>query len=374
MRGHPGAGSYTGPRMTGVKELAEQIVAGDRRALARSITLVESTRPDHREQAAELLDTVLPETGDAVRLGITGTPGAGKSTFVERLGTRLTAPAAGADTPAHRVAVLAIDPSSRRSGGSILGDKTRMEQLARNPHAFIRPSPAAGTLGGVARRTREAALLCEAAGFDVIVVETVGVGQSEIAVADMVDCFLLLAAPGGGDELQGIKRGIMELADVIVVNKADGDLLPAARRAVADYRHAVHLLRPKHVGWTVPVLAVSALEGTGIDEAWAAIEDLEAQLRRDGSLDRLRSGQSVAWMLQEIREQLVESFRNDRRVTKMWDEVETAVRSGQRSPTTGARHLLAAHGAVEPGTDTPTGDVPPGSADTIDETIDEEPR
>jgi LAO/AO transport system kinase len=377
MRGHPGAGSYTGPRMSGVKELAEQIVAGDRRALARSITLVESTRPDHRERAAALLDAVLPATGNAVRLGITGTPGAGKSTFVEQLGTRLTAhgtKTGGADTgPAHRVAVLAIDPSSRRSGGSILGDKTRMEQLARNPDAFIRPSPSAGTLGGVARRTREAALLCEAAGFDVIVIETVGVGQSEIAVADMVDCFLLLAAPGGGDELQGIKRGIMELADLIVVNKADGDLLPAARRAVADYRHAVHLLRPKHVGWMVPVLAVSALEGTGIDETWAAIEGLEAQLRHDGSLDRLRSGQSVAWMLQEIREQLVESFRNDRRVTKMWDEVETEVRSGQRSPTTGARHLLAAHGAVETGADPPAGDVPPGPADTIDDTIDEEP-
>lgn len=367
--------------MTGMKALAEQLMAGDRRALARSITLVESTRPDHRDQAAELLDAVLPATGRAVRLGITGTPGAGKSTFVEQLGTRLTRhveTAGGTDTgetdghrggtgatrPRHRVAVLAIDPSSRRSGGSILGDKTRMEQLARNPDAFIRPSPSAGTLGGVARRTREAGLLCEAAGFDVIVIETVGVGQSEIAVADMVDCFLLLAAPGGGDELQGIKRGIMELADLIVVNKADGDLLPAAQRAVADYRHAVHLLRPKHVGWTVPVLAVSAQEGTGVDEAWAAIEGFEAQLRHDGRLDRLRSEQSVAWMMQEIREQLVEAFHNDRRVTKIWDEVETAVRAGQRSPTTGARHLLAAHGAVDPGAD---------RADTPADTIDEEP-
>jgi GTPase len=339
--------------------LAEQLMAGDRRALARSITLVESTRPDHRAEAARLLDAVLPATGKAVRLGITGTPGAGKSTFIEQLGTRLTEPAQGEgegrDAPqirGHRVAVLAIDPSSQRSGGSILGDKTRMEQLARNPNAFIRPSPSAGTVGGVARRTREAALLCEAAGFDVIVIETVGVGQSETAVADMVDCFLLLVAPGGGDELQGIKRGIMELADVIVVNKADGDLLIAAERAVADYRHAVHLLRPKHVGWSVPVLAASALNGTGIDEAWAAVEDLEAQLRRDGALDRLRADQSVSWMLQEIREQLVDSFRNDDRVTKMWSEVETSVRAGRRSPTTGARQLLAAHG-VEAG-DHPT--------------------
>jgi LAO/AO transport system kinase len=335
--------------------LAEQLVAGDRRALARSITLVESTRPDHRAQAAGLLDAVLPATGKAVRLGITGTPGAGKSTFIEQLGTRLTAPEHG-----HRVAVLAIDPSSQRSGGSILGDKTRMERLARNPDAFIRPSPAAGTLGGVARRTREAALLCEAAGFDVVVIETVGVGQSEIAVADMVDCFLLLVAPGGGDELQGIKRGIMELADLIVVNKADGDLLNAAQRAISDYRHAVHLLRPKHVGWQVPVLAASALGGTGIDEAWTAIETFEAHLRRDGALDRLRSDQSVAWMLQEIREQLVESFRSDEQVTKMWDEVESSVRAGRRSPTTGARHLLAAYGAA-------ASDGPAETADTIDE-------
>lgn len=239
-------------------ELAGLVRGGDRRALARAITLVESTRGDHRERATELVDAVLPGTGGAVRVGITGTPGAGKSTFVEELGTRLT-------KAGHRVAVLAIDPSSRRSGGSILGDKTRMERLARDPQAFIRPSPSGGTLGGVARRTREALLLCEAAGFDVVFVETVGVGQSEVAVADMVDEFVLLVAPGGGDELQGIKRGIMELADVVVVNKADGDLAPAAGRQVADYHHALHLLRPKHEGWVVPVLAASALEGTGVD-------------------------------------------------------------------------------------------------------------
>jgi GTPase len=317
--------------------VAGRVTAGERRALARAITLVESTRPDHRADAAALLDAVLPATGKAIRLGITGTPGAGKSTFIEELGTRLIA--AG-----HRVAVLAIDPSSRRSGGSILGDKTRMEALARNPDAFIRPSPAAGTLGGVARRTREAALLCEAAGFDVVIIETVGVGQSEVAVADMVDCFLLLAAPGGGDELQGIKRGIMELADIIVVNKADGDLLPAANRAVADHRHAVHLLRPKHPGWEVPVLAASALEGSGIDEVWAAVERLEAHLREGGALDRLRSDQAVAWMWDEVREQLLDAFRADPEVAARWGDVEAAVRAGRRSPTTGARNLLTAHG------------------------------
>jgi LAO/AO transport system kinase len=335
------------------ESLADRVVAGERRALARAITLVESTRADHRAEAAALLDAVLPSTGRSTRLGITGTPGAGKSTFIEELGSRLTA--AG-----HRVAVLAIDPSSRRSGGSILGDKTRMETLARNPDAFIRPSPSAGTLGGVARRTREAALLCEAAGFDVVIVETVGVGQSEVAVADMVDCFMLLASPGGGDELQGIKRGIMELADVIVVNKADGDLLPAANRAVSDHRHAVHLLRPKHPGWSVPVVAVSALQGTGVDEAWAAVGQLAEHLRSAGELERLRADQAVAWMWDEVREQLVESFRRDPRVAERWGDVEGAVRTGDRSPTTGARHLLAAHGTprAEPGE--PAGPGGPG--------------
>ncbi|MGH9229951.1 MAG: methylmalonyl Co-A mutase-associated GTPase MeaB [Acidimicrobiales bacterium] len=324
--------------MTDPEQLATRLVAGDRRALARSITLVESTRPDHRSEAAALLDGVLAHTGGAIRLGITGTPGAGKSTFIEELGGHLTA--AG-----HRVAVLAVDPSSRRSGGSILGDKTRMERLARNPRAFIRPSPSGGTVGGVARRTREAALLCEAAGFDVIVVETVGVGQSEVAVADMVDCFGLIVAPGAGDELQGIKRGIIELADVVVVNKADGDLLPAARRAIADYRQAVHLLRPMHAGWEVPVLATSALEGTGVDEVWAAVEKLVAHLREDDALDRLRAGQAVAWMWDEIRESLVDAFLHDARVAERWSDTQEAVRAGRLSPTSAARRLLGAHGA-----------------------------
>jgi GTPase len=324
----------------GAAALAEALRRGDRRALARSITLVESTRPERRAEAAALLDAVLPATGGAVRVGVSGTPGSGKSTFIDELGTHLTA--AG-----HRVAVLAVDPSSRRSGGSIMGDKTRMERLARDPGAFIRPSPSGGSLGGVARRTREAALVCEAAGFDVIVVETVGVGQSETAVADMVDCFVLVAAPGGGDELQGIKRGIMELADVVVVNKADGDLLPAARRAASDYLHAVHLLRPKHPGWSVPVVAVSALHGSGVDEAWDQVTRLDAHLRRDGALDRMRAAQSVAWMWDEIRERLVDGFRGDAEVARRWDTVEAAVRAGGLSPATAARDLLAAHGLEE---------------------------
>ena len=325
--------------MADPEHLATRLVEGDRRALARSITLVESTRPDHRSEAAALLDAVLARTGGAIRLGITGTPGAGKSTFIEELGGHLMA--AG-----HRVAVLAVDPSSRRSGGSILGDKTRMERLARDPHAFIRPSPSGGSVGGVARRTREAALLCEAAGFDVVVVETVGVGQSEVAVADMVDCFCLIAGPGAGDELQGIKRGIMELADVVVINKADGDLLPAARRALADYRQAVHLLRPKYAGWEVPVLATSALEGAGVDEVWSAVEKFVAHLREDDALGRLRAGQAVAWMWDEIREHLIDSFRQNTRVAERWSSTEAAVRAGALSPTTGARRLLEAHGVV----------------------------
>jgi LAO/AO transport system kinase len=320
-------------------QLARRLVDGDRRALARSITLAESTRPDHRSAAAALVDAVLAHTGNAVRLGITGTPGAGKSTFIEELGGHLTA--AG-----HGVAVLAVDPTSRRSGGSILGDKTRMERLARDPRAFIRPSPSGGSVGGVARRTREAALLCEAAGFDVIVVETVGVGQSEVAVADMVDCFCLIAAPGAGDELQGIKRGIMELADVIVVNKADGDLLPAARRAIADYRQALHLLRPKYAGWEVPVLPTSALQGAGVDEVWSAVEKLVAHLREDDALGRLRAGQAVAWMWDEIREHLIDSFWHEPDVAECWSETEEAVRTGRLSPATAARRLLAARGGA----------------------------
>src|SRR5205809_622347 len=233
-------------------DLARAVRDGGRRALARAITLAEPARADHRDDAVALLDKLLPATGDAIRVGISGAPGAGKSTFIEALGTNLV-------DHGHRVAVLAVDPSSVRSGGSILGDKTRMEELSRRPEAFIRPSPASGTLGGVARRTREAMLVCEAAGFDVVLVETVGGGQSEVAVAGMVDCFCLLLAPAAGDELQGVKRGIVELADLIMVNKADGVLEATARSTAAEYANAVHFLRPRSASWPVRVLTCSAL-------------------------------------------------------------------------------------------------------------------
>ena len=314
--------------------LADRLRAGDRRALARAITLVESTRADHRAAADRLLADVLPHAGRAVRIGITGVPGVGKSTFIETFGLQLIG-------RGHRVAVLAVDPTSQRTGGSILGDKTRMEDLGRSPEAFIRPSPAGSTLGGVARRTREAMLLVEAAGHDVVIVETVGVGQSETAVAGMVDTFLLLLLPGGGDELQGIKKGIVELADVIVVNKADGDLAGPARHAVAEYRHALALLRPALAGWTVPVLAASARAGTGVGEVWEAVGGHRAALGPHGLAAR-RSAQARAWLWDEIRETLVASFTGHGAVRGSLAAVEADVEAGRLTPGTGAARLLAA--------------------------------
>ena len=313
-------------------ELVEQVLAGDRRALARAITLVESTRADHRQDATTVLDGVLAATGTAVRIGISGPPGVGKSTFIEAFGTSLTA-------SGHQVAVLAVDPSSARSGGSILGDKTRMEQLARDPQAFIRPSPAGTELGGVARRTREALLLCEAAGFDVVIVETVGVGQSELAVADLVDVFVLLASPSGGDDLQGIKRGIMELADLVVVTKADGDLANAANHAAADLRRAIHLLRPKYDGITTETLLVSSTNGTGIGEVWHAIEEVHAHLESSGQLASLRAGQARAWLWDEIRSGLLDRFRTAHPRSDL-EAVEATVMAGQVAPGVAAQQLL----------------------------------
>jgi len=315
----------------------EALAAGDRRALARAITLVESTRPDHRAAARALLDEVVPRAGGALRLGISGAPGAGKSTLIEALGLH-------AIEQGHSVAVLAVDPSSSRSGGSILGDKTRMAELGRHPRAFIRPSPSAGTLGGVARRTREAMLLCEAAGFDVVLVETVGVGQSEVAVADLVDLFLLVASPAGGDELQGIKRGIMELADLIAVNKADGDLVGPSQRAAADLRRAVHLLRPKRPGWEVPVLRCSAITGEGVPELWEAVERSHDALRAQGHLEALRAEQSVAWMWSEVTADLLDALRAHPDVRDGLDELEAAVAAGTRSPASAAEELLRRFG------------------------------
>lgn len=317
-----------------VAELAEGIRARDRLALARAITLTESTRLEHRHQADALLDLVMPDTGNTFRVGISGAPGVGKSTFIDALGLYLVSDGD------HRVAVLAVDPSSARSGGSILGDKTRMAELARHENAFIRPSPSGGTIGGVARRTREAMLVCEAFGFDVVLVETVGVGQSEVAVDDMVDCFLLLVSPGAGDELQGLKRGIVELADVVVVTKADGEFASAARRAEADYRHAVQFMRPKRLGWTPPVLAVSAIEQTGVAETWRAVTDHQEGLRAKREIARRRARQATAWLWQEVREALVRDFTTDPAVTARLSVVENEVAAGIRSPTSAADVLL----------------------------------
>jgi LAO/AO transport system kinase len=313
--------------------LADAVRAGDRRSLARAITLVESTRPDHREEAAALLDELMPATGDATRTGISGAPGAGKSTFIEAFGLHLV-------DAGHQVAVLAVDPSSSRGGGSILGDKTRMEQLSRSPHAFIRPSPSKGTLGGVARRTREALLVCEAAGFDVVLVETVGVGQSEVAVAGMVDAFLLLLAPGAGDELQGVKRGIVELADLVVVNKADGALADLARHTAADYGHALHLFRPRTDGWAPRVLLCSALEGSGIGDIWTALADFMVAARASGALEHRRGEQAREWMWSEVSETLLDRLRSDARVRAELGALEADVVAGRIAPAAAARRLL----------------------------------
>jgi LAO/AO transport system kinase len=319
--------------MIDAESLAKRLISGDRRALAKAITLIESTRSPDRAAADALLAAILPKSGGAVRIGLSGTPGAGKSTFIEAFGTFLT-------KAGHKVAVLAVDPSSRRSGGSILGDKTRMERLSRDPNAFIRPSPAAGELGGVARRTREAILALEATGFDVVLVETVGVGQSETAVADMTDLFVLIHAPGGGDELQGVKRGIMELADMVVVNKADGDLLPAARRSAADLHGALHLMRPKHKGWTVPVLLVSALEEKGIAEVWQGIEAFRALLGAKG-LAAARSAQNLAWMRAALRDGLLAALDDDAEIAKLAQGLEADVAAGRVTPPAAAERLLA---------------------------------
>ncbi len=315
------------------EDIAAAILKGDRRALARGITLVESTRADHRNQALTLLELLAGQAGDALRIAISGTPGVGKSTFIESFGKYVIA-------DGHRIAVLAIDPSSTLSGGSILGDKTRMELLTRDPNAFIRPSPSGGTLGGVAARTREAMLLCEAAGFDVIVVETVGVGQSETMAAQMTDMFVLLLAPGGGDELQGIKRGIIELADLILVNKADGELEPIAAKAVSEYRLALQLIRPRSEHWQVPVEACSAIRDSGIGESWRLMRDYQQIMDEHGEVAIRRGAQAKSWMYAEINDELGRRFRADQRVRAQLKAVEAAVASGKLPPTTAALRLL----------------------------------
>ena len=321
------------PGLPDIAALAEALSRGDRRALARAITLVESSRPDHRPLADRLLEILLPRTGRSIRIGISGAPGVGKSTFIESFGLHVLA-------QGHRLAVLAVDPSSRLGGGSILGDKTRMTRLAGEAKAFIRPSPAGGTLGGVARRTREAMLVAEAAGYDVVLVETVGVGQSETAVADMTDMFLLMLLPGSGDDLQGIKRGIVELADLILVNKADGALKELASRTAADDQHALRLLHPASPGWTPEVQICSALEGLGIPEAWATIERFRATLG-DSAIAGRRAGQAKAWLRAELSDSLLALLAGHPRLRDRLPALEAEVAAGRLAPGAAARLLLA---------------------------------
>lgn len=314
---------------------ADGVRSADRAVLARAITLVESTRPDHRRQAQELLVDLLPEAGGAHRIGITGVPGAGKSTFIDKFGTMLTG-------EGHRVAVLAVDPSSNRTGGSILGDKTRMANLAVDPNAFIRPSPTSGTLGGVARATRETIVLMEAAGYDLVIVETVGVGQSEIAVANMVDCFLYLALARTGDALQGIKKGVLELADLIAVNKADGDREREAKSAARELAGALRLMTPPDATWTTPVLTCSALQGRGLAELWAAMGEHRQVLTRTGEFDERRRRQQVDWTWTMVRDTLLSRLHADPAVRDVVPEVERQVRAGELTATLAAERILEA--------------------------------
>src|SRR5271165_1192495 len=322
-------------RVTLALSLAKALRSGDRHALARAITLIESTRPDHRAAAEALLAAVLPDTGNSIRIGISGPPGAGKSTFIERFG--LEGIARG-----HRVAVLAVDPSSKRGGGAILADKTRMAELGRSPSAFIRPSSAGGSQGGAARRTGEAILLCEAAGFDAVIVESVGVGQSETAVAEITDLFVLILPPAAGDELQGIKRGIVELADLVLVNKTDGELTQAAQRTAADYASALRLIRPPGPEWAVPVRAVSALENRGIAELWDEVEGFRRALTATGAWQRRRHEQARAALWREIEQGLLENFRSAPGIAGRLSILEAEVSAGIRTPVAAARAALAA--------------------------------
>jgi LAO/AO transport system kinase len=319
-------------------DLAGRVLAGDRRALAQAITLVESRREADRGAAEALLDAILPRTGGAVRLGVSGPPGVGKSTFIEAFGLHLI-------EKGHRVAVLAVDPSSRVSGGSILGDKTRMAGLATRPQAFIRPSPAGDGQGGVAPRTREALLLCEAAGFDVVIVETIGVGQAEVAVADLTDMFILLLQPAGGDDLQGIKRGIMELADLLLVTKADGELAAAATRTAASYASALRLLRSPTPGWSPPVLQVSGITGTGVPGVWEAVERYRAALGAQ-TLAEKRAGQARAAFRRALGEELMALVHRDPRFAQRLAALEARVATGRITAAAAAHDALAGFRAV----------------------------
>jgi LAO/AO transport system kinase len=311
---------------------AKAIVAGDRVALGRAITLIESAKPEDQARAQRLLENLLPRTGKAIRVGISGVPGAGKSTLIDQLGLNLVA-------KDKKVAVLAVDPTSTRSGGSILGDKTRMGRLASEQGAFIRPSPAGDSLGGVTKTTRETIALAEAAGYDVVLVETVGVGQSETAVSSMVDVFVVVGIPGAGDELQGIKRGLLELADVIAVNKADGDQVERANRAAMEYRTALHILAAGNPGWSPVVLTVSARDNSGLDELWIKVEERHRALEASGALHARRAEQGVAWMREIFEQRLLAAFKGGKEVSRRWSEMEKKVRSGEITPTAAAEKL-----------------------------------
>jgi LAO/AO transport system kinase len=318
-------------------DLAERILSGERRALARAITLVESGREDHRVEALELLEQLQSAGRQALRVGLSGTPGVGKSTFIESFGMMLV-------QSGLKVAVLAVDPSSARSGGSILGDKTRMDRLARDPNAFIRPSPSQTQLGGVARRSREAVALCEAAGFDVVLIETVGVGQSETMVAEMSDLFLLLLAPAGGDELQGVKRGIMEMADMILINKADGDLKPAARRTCADYAGALRLLRkrPQDTDGFPKAMMVSSLQEEGLESAWSEMQALIDWRKAQGIWDQTRTAQSVFWFEEDVRQGLLAQLTENPSLKETVSALADQVASRDLSPSAAAQRVLKA--------------------------------
>ena len=317
---------------TSVERTAKAIREADRVALARAITLVESAKPEDQEAAQELLERLLPHTGKSIRVGISGVPGAGKSTLIDQLGVNLLA-------QGRKVAVLAVDPTSSRSGGSILGDKTRMGRLAAEAGAFIRPSPAGDSLGGVTKTTRETIALSEAAGYDVVLVETVGVGQSETAVANMVDVFVVVAIAGAGDELQGIKRGLLELADIIAVNKAEGDNIERANRAAMEYRTALHILAAGHPNWEPQVLTISARDNRGLDELWQKIDERYATLSSSGTLSARRADQSVAWMREIFEQRLLAVFKGGRRAAHHWQDLEDKVRAGEMTPAAAAHEL-----------------------------------
>jgi len=315
----------------------DRVRDGDRAMLARAITLIESKRADHQKKARQLVQELLPRTGNAIRVGVTGAPGVGKSLTIDTLGSHLTG-------KGHKVAVLAVDPSSTRTGGSILGDKTRMARLAVDPNAFVRPSPSSGTLGGVAAKTRETMLLCEAAGFDVILVETVGIGQSETAVADMTDFFLALMLPGAGDELQGIKKGLVELADMIAINKADGDNIKRATAAAAEYRAALHILAPRSPNWTPPVLTCSALTGDGIAELWARILEHRECMTNSGEHAALRRDQQVKWMWSMLEQRVFARLKSDAGLRAKLPRIEAAVADGRLAAMLAVEEIAAALG------------------------------